>query len=183
MLSRSVLTARGNMKITAQFKGIMRDWDGNGIAQLFIPNIQHISMMRELEPEKTYSVELKEIRSKRSIEQNRLLWALLHEIDIAINGERSNDEWDIYIEALEKAGAKYDYVGALPEAENALKENFRAIKFIKKIDLNGKEGNMYKVFIGSSKMDTKEMSVLIDTVLDMAEDAGVETIYYENLLR
>lgn len=170
------------MKITAQIKGLMRDWDGNGIAQLFIPNIQHIEMIKGLDPGKTYSIDIKESKSKRSLEQNRYLWALLHEIDVAINGEWSNDEWSIYIDALERAGAKCDYIGALPETEDALKENFRAVKFIKKIDLNGREGNMYKVFVGSSKMDTKEMKQLIDTVIEMAEECGVDTAYYENLL-
>lgn len=83
--------------------------------------------------------------------------------------------------ALEKANAKYDYIACLPEAERMLKENFRAVKFIKKVDLNGKEGNAYKCFIGSSKMDTKEMSLLIDTIFDIAEAVSVDTTYYDVL--
>ena len=127
-------------------------------------------------------IEIKEVKSKRTIQQNRYMWLLLHEIDVAMNG-RATDEMDAYIMCLERANAKFDYIGCLPEAEQALRENFRAIKFIKKIDLNGKEGNMYKVFIGSSKMDVKEMNQLIDTILDVAEQLGIETSYWKEVLR
>ena len=99
-----------------------------------------------------------------------------------MNG-RPTDEYEIYVMCLERANAKFDYIGALPEAEQALKENFRAVKYIKPIDLNGKQGNMYKVFIGSSKMDTKEMNILIDTVLDVAQEVGIETDYWKGMLK
>lgn len=36
-----------------------------------------------------------------------------------------------------------------------------------------------KVFYGSSKMDVKEMAKLIDTVLDMAAEEGVELIAFD----
>ena len=42
---------------------------------------------------------------------------------------------------------------------------------------------VFKCYYGSSKMDTKEMTLLIDTILDMAEEAGVETVYYKELLK
>lgn len=170
------------MKIIATLRDYFKH-NAGGILQLNVDNIRHAEMLNELTEDKTYSVEIKELKSARSIQQNKYLWALLAEIDKAVNGERSNDEWSIYIQALERAGAKYEYIGALPEAEELIKENFRAVKFIKKIDLNGKDGNMYKCFIGSSKMDKAEMGMLIDTVLDMAEEIGIETDYYTALLK
>lgn len=170
------------MKIIGTLRDTFKTQDG-GIITFTIPNYRHLEMLKELQAETLYSIEIKEAKSKRSLQQNAYLWALLSEIDKTVNGERSNDEWSIYIEALERAGAKCEYIGALPETEQLLKDNFRAIKFIKKIDLNGKDGNMYKVFLGSSKMDSKEMGLLIDTVLDMAEEIGIETEYYTTLLK
>lgn len=170
------------MKIIATVRDYFRHQTG-GILQLNIDNIHHAELAKELKEDKTYSVEIKEVKSARSLQQNKYLWALLAEIDKELNGERSNDEWSIYIQALERAGAKYEYIGALPEAEDMIKKNFRAIKFIKKIDLNGVEGNMYKCFIGSSKMDVKEMGMLIDTVLDMAMELGIETDYWKEVLK
>lgn len=171
------------MKIIANIREQLTDGDGNAVVSFLVRNFHHASMLRGLDKEKTYSVEIKEVKSKRSLEQNRYLWKLLHEIDVAINGERSNDEWGVYIQCLERAGAKFEYIGCLPEAEEMLRENFRAVKFVKPIDLNGKRGHMYKCFIGSSKMDTKEFSLLLETALDMAQEAGIETTYYNEVLR
>lgn len=39
---------------------------------------------------------------------------------------------------------------------------------------NGRIFNSYRVFIGSSQMNTKEMKQLLETVLDMASEVGVE---------
>lgn len=170
------------MKITGTLRDTFRTQNG-GIVTFDLANFRHVEMLKELQADKLYSIEIKEAKSKRSLQQNAYLWALLSEIDKKVNGERSNDEWSIYIEALERAGAKCEYIGAFPETETALKENFRAIKKIKKIDLNGKSGWMFKVFLGSSKMDKAEMGELIDTVLDMAVEVGIDTDYYSNLLR
>lgn len=171
------------MKVIAKVKDILLDINGNGIVSLIVSNYRQIQDLKQLDSEKTYAVEIKEVKTKRSLEQNRLLWKLLGEIDMVINGGRSDDVMNIYTLALEKANAKYEYIGALPQAEEMLKQNFRAIKFIKKIDLNGVEGNMYKCFIGSSKMDTKEMTLLIETVMDMAEQVGIDTDWYKEQFR
>lgn len=170
------------MKIIASFENLLRDFDGNGIASFCIKNFTHKNMIQGLECGKEYAIEIKEIKSKRSLQQNKYLWALLHEIDVAMNG-KPTDEYEIYCMCLERANAKFDYIGCLPEAEQALKENFRAVKYIKDIDLNGKQGRMYKVFIGSSKMNVKEMNILIDAVLDVAEKVGVETDYWKEVLK
>lgn len=170
------------MKITAKFKDILQDAKGNSILCLSISNFQHRHMIEALEDDKTYSVEIKEVKSKRSIEQNKFLWKLLHDIDVAMNG-KPTDEMEIYIMCLERANAKFDYLGCLEEAEEMLKQNFRAVKRIKPIDLNGKDGYMYKCFIGSSKMNTKEMALLIETALDIAHEVGIETSYYDEVLR
>ena len=182
MSLNTVHSIKRNMKIIANFRDILKDYDGNGVVQFVVNNIRHAEMLKGLDKSKEYSLEIKEVKSKRTIQQNRYMWLLLHEIDVAMNG-KPTDEMDAYIMCLELANAKFDYIGCLPEAEQALKENFRAVKFIKKIDLNGKEGNMYKVFIGSSKMDVKEMNLLIDTILDVAEQLGIETDYWKRMLR
>lgn len=171
------------MKVTARIKDLLQTMEGTGILTLAIDNMRHVEMLKELEQEKVFSIDIKEAKSHRTIQQNKYLWALLSDIDKRVNGSRSNDEWEIYVNALERAGSKYEYMVCVAEAEALLKENFRAIRFIKHVDVNGKEGNMYKCYYGSSKMDKKEFALLIDTVLDMAQEVGIETAYYENLLR
>ena len=172
------------MRVIGKFNDILQDFQGNAIASFKILNFIHKEMLNELEKDKEYSIEIKEIKNKRTLQQNRFLWLLMHEIDVAING-KPTDEMSVYITCLERANAKCDYIGALEETEPMLKENFRAIKKIKEIDLNGKKGYMYKVFLGSSKMDTKEMNLLIETVLDVAEEVGVTHLddYWREVLK
>ncbi len=170
------------MKVIATVRDYFRHQSG-GILQLNIENIRHSEMLNELTEDKTYSVEIKEVKSARSIQQNKYLWALLSEIDKELNGDRSNDEMSIYIQALERAGAKYEYIGALPEAEEMLKKNFRAVKKMKPMMLNETEGYVYKCFIGSSKMNKEEMGNLIDTVLDMAMELGIDDSYWKEVLK
>ena len=99
------------MKIIGKIKDILQDMRGNAQVTFTIGNVLHQEMLKELSPDKEYSIEIKEIKSKRSIEQNRFLWLLMHEIDKVMNGKAS-DEMGVYIMCLERANAKFDYIGA-----------------------------------------------------------------------
>lgn len=170
------------MKVIAKIKEVLQDYRGNTIASFLIPNYTHRQLLQGLDPNKEYSLEIKEVKSKRTLQQNKYMWALFHEIDVAMNGEATN-EMDVYITCLELANAKFDYIACLPEAEEALRANFRAVKFMKTCMINGKEANAYKVFIGSSKMDVKEMNMVIDKAIEMAQELGIETDYYIKMLK
>ncbi len=123
-----------------------------------------------------------EVKSKRSLRQNSLLWEIIHEISIARNSERasSEDDWNIYLEALERAQAKFTFIAVKPEALPFLKEQFRAVRELNTFTTEkGVEMVQVKVFYGSSKMDVNEMAKLIDTVLDMASEDGIELRSWE----
>ena len=87
--------------------------------------------------------------------------------------ETDNDLMDLYIDVLEKASAKYEFLLVLPEAIEKLKQNFRAVKTLEYRDYNGKQMAVVKVFYGSSKFNTKEMSILIDKALQIASELGI----------
>lgn len=162
------------MKITGKFLKRTKNEDGNTELTLLIDNYRNQEIIKELEKDINYRIQFNVIKSSRSLEQNSFLWATIHEIAIARGGSRAgNDDWDIYLEALERAGAKYEYIAVLPQAEKLLKDQFRAIKKTNSFVMNGKEFSSYKVYYGSSKMDTKEMSLLLETVLDMAAECGL----------
>lgn len=167
------------MKINARLEG----YEMVGVEAVItfrISNLRHATIAEGIEKDKLLALDINPVKSKRSAEQNKYMWALLHDIDIAMNGENSNAEWDIYCDALEKAGAKFEYMQCRIEAEEMLKHYFRAVRYVAPAD----EGfGIYKCYWGSSKMDTKEMGKLIDTVLDMASEVGIETSYWESVLR
>ena len=127
----------------------------------------------DIEPNKEYVLELKEVRSKRSLQQNKFMWALIHLI--ADHKDMNMKEIEIYTLALEEANAKYIYLMGIKEAEDELRKNFRAVKVVRPTYENGKEYIVYKCFVGSSKLDTKEMNKLLDIIISWAEELGIET--------
>lgn len=130
----------------------------------------------KLEMDKLYICEVKQPKSHRSLQQNRLLWKLIHSIAKATH----QDDLDVYCGILERADAKSDYVITAIEMETALRKSFRGVKFIRMQEVNGKECYVYKVYIGSSKMDTKEMTELLDITLQICGELGIPMeMYYD----
>lgn len=142
--------------------------------------IENIFTDLELEINKEYVMELREVRNQRTLQQNKYMWALIH--SIAHHESMNQDEVEVYTLALEEADAKYIYLLGTPEAEDELKKNFRAVRVVRPTVENGKEFIVYKCFVGSSKMDTKEMKKVLDIIIAWADELGIETNekYYSN---
>lgn len=133
--------------------------------------LQGISYLANIkEDNKLY--EIKEYKTKRSLEQNKMLWKLIH----LIAKKTYQDDMDVYVAILEQADAKSDYIIAMPETENELKKNFRAVKFIRQQIVNKTTMNVYKVYIGSSKMNTKEMTELLDIAIQICAKYQIPTM-------
>lgn len=139
-------------------------------------------LLAELDKQTLYALNISKAKDKRTEQQNKYLWALIGEIDKARNGDRSNDDFEIYVEALMRAGAKFTHLLVEPEAESLLRDKFRAVQFVRQIKKGNRVFNDYKCFYGSSKMDKKEMADLIDTVLDMASECGLDIVYWKDVL-
>ena len=139
--------------------------------QMFL--IENLFSDIDIDLEKEYSLELKEVKSKRTLQQNKYMWALIH--SIAHHESMNQNEVEIYSLALEEANAKYIYLLGTPEAEDELKKNFRAVRVVRPTIENGKEFIVYKCFVGTSKMDTKEMKKVLDIIIAWAEELGIET--------
>lgn len=154
----------------------------SGVGLSFETSYQAIDKLNQLSNEKQYELIIEDVKKKRSNAQNSYLWALLSEISKAENGNDSETE-NIYIELLTEAGAKVDYILALPETENTLRQVFRTVVKVDERNYNGKAMNMYKCFAGSSTFDTKEMNILIDKTLQRAYEDGLETEYWRELLK
>ena len=135
--------------------------------------VENIYTDLDLELDKEYSMEIKEVRSHRTLQQNKYMWALIHEI--AHHESMNQSEVEVYTLALEEANAKYIYLLGTPEIEDELKKNFRAVRVVRPTIENGKEFIVYKCFIGTSKMDTKEMTKVVDIIIAWAEELGIET--------
>ena len=152
-------------------------------------NVLALKMNRpiDLDQSKRYEVDIKEYKSKRSLEQNRYLWKLITEIAKVENGGITNQDniTETYTNLLEKANAKFEFILCPPDAIKEFKKRFRAIRINGTVIIKTVEYTQLQVFYGSSTMNTKEMSHLIDCVLDYAYEVGIEDIdnYWQEILK
>lgn len=134
-----------------------------------------VAELLKLDMDKLYVVEVKEPKSKRSLEQNKMLWQLIH----AIAKKQHQDDMEVYCALLERADALSDYIITAYDMEDELRKCFRGVRFVRKQEVNGKDCNIYKVYIGSSKMNTKEMTELLDITLQLCGELEIPTMGWE----
>lgn len=127
------------------------------------------SLINTLEIGKRYNVDFKKYYSSRSLEQNRLMWKIIQRIA----KETDNDEWEIYTQGLEHADCLSEYLMIIPEALESIKKSFRAVRICQERVYNGKNVLIVKVFVGSSKFDTEEMTRLIEYFIHLASEFGI----------
>lgn len=164
------------MKVVAKYLKQLFNERHHSEVTLLIENHAHQRYLSELEPNKEYAIEIKEVRSKRSLQQNKYLWALIRELSLVTK----EDDLDLYIKLLESSNAKFDYVWGLADIEDSLRKSFRAVKRLGKRDIIAESGDLvngyvYKCYQGSSKFNTKEMNQLIDTLIVWCEAEDINT--------
>lgn len=114
-----------------------------------------------------YEIERK--RKKRSNDANALCWKLCTEIANVLRSDKDS----IYIDMLKKYGQS-DIVSVASAVD--VKPYFKYYDVFGKGSVNGKEFIHYKVYKGSSEYDTREMSILIDGIIDEAKALDIEVI-------
>lgn len=136
----------------------------------------------ELE-KKPYNLDIKEIKGKRTLQQNAYIWALIHEIDRAINGHRS-DEMSIYCNLIEMSNIRVIPLETIEAAKPELEKSFRVVREVeRRKSIKGTDTVVYKCYFGTSVFDKEEMSRFIDNLLDHATEEGIDIAYYDRVLR
>lgn len=108
-------------------------------------------------------------RKKRSNDANALCWKLCTEIADVIRSDKES----VYVEMLKRYGQS-DIWAASPDTRP--EQHFRYFDFFGKRMVKGKEICFYTVYRGSSEYDTREMSVLLDGIIDEAKSLDIEVI-------
>ena len=121
-----------------------------------------------LEQAKDKQFELKEYKEKRSLNANNYYWQLVTELGNVLK----MDKEDLHFLLLQKYGqSEMISVVADVDMKNYLKYYAEAGES----NLNGKTFKHYKVYKGSSEMDKKEMSILINGLVEECHIQGIET--------
>lgn len=156
--------------ITSKLKDIKLNESRNYEITFEVSNYYSKLQVEQLKKDIEYKFEPKEVKFNRSIQQNKMMWEILEQIALKELNGRTDSEYvmKLYIKMLEKSGAKYEYLMALPETKEELLKTFRAIKIVEYREYNGTKMAVMKCFYGSSKMNTKEFNNLLETILDYA---------------
>lgn len=125
-----------------------------------------------------YEVEIKKPRNKRSLNQNALLWELIGNISFEECGSYAESE-RIYIQILEMAGAKCTFVMVPTEAVEKLRSMVRHVVERDERVYNGVNMTVVQCFEGTSKMNTEEMSKVIDAALRYANERNIDSGYWK----
>ena len=113
-------------------------------------------------------------REKRSLNANNYLWELCTQIGDILR--KSKEE--VYLDMLVDYGQSI-MVSVISDIK--LNGFYKYYKEAGKSILNGKEFTHYKIYKGSSEYDTKEMSILLDGVVQEARQLGIRTKEDEEL--
>lgn len=113
--------------------------------------------------------EIKEYKSKRSLNQNAYFYKLIGEIADNLRVSKA----EIHLKLLKDYGQS-EVISVLSEID--ISGYFRYYEEIGKGTVNGKEFTHYRVYKGSSEMNTKEMSILLDGTVKEAQDLGIPTL-------
>lgn len=109
-------------------------------------------------------------KKKRSLDANGMLWACLSDIAKAMTPPA--DKWDVYLLMLKRYG-KYTYICVKPNMVDAVKQQWRECEVVGDIDINGSKAVQMLCYFGSSTLDTKEFSVLLEGVVSEMKEMGL----------
>ena len=121
------------------------------------------------EQDKGKIFEIKEKKQKRTLTANAYYWSLLNQLASTLR--LNNDECHFLM--LRRYG-QYEVISVLSEVN--LQGYFKYFEEIGQGTVQGKEFTHYKIYKGSSQMDSKEFAVLLDGVISECEQLGIPTL-------
>jgi hypothetical protein len=120
---------------------------------------------------KLLNVDIKQYRQKRSLDANGLLWKICDEIAKVI---KSNKD-DVYLSMLDRYGV-FTHIIVKPHIVDKVKQEWRTVRELGEVTVNGQTGIQLQCYFGSSTYDTKEFSKLLDGVISEAKELNIEVV-------
>jgi len=126
-----------------------------------------------------WRVTIKVWRDKRSLDANAYIWLLLGKMAVVLR----TDKDELYLDMLRRYGRFVMLTIFDPAAVDVMSRTYRLCRSMGEVKVGGKIGIQLQCYIGSSRYDTKEMSVLIDGVVSECQELGIETRTPEELAK
>lgn len=124
--------------------------------------------------DKPLQVKIEPIRQKRSLDANGYMWVLCDKIADAIKSTRT----EVYKQAIREVGVWQDVAIQRKDLAGWISawESMGIGYQVEVHDSKIKDCNRVRMYLGSSKYDTKQMSRLIDYIVDEAKELDIETL-------
>ena len=136
------------------------------------------SVINSLEDDKEYVCEIKKYRKKRSKNANSYMWELIGQLS-----QETNEATDvIYRRYIKEYGIFKDII-IQPDAQKTLEHVWSAYGlgwFCDVVD-NVDDKVTLRLYYGSSSYNSKQMSVVINAVVEDCKALGIETLTPEEL--
>lgn len=136
--------------------------------------IKLINYLSQQDPNKVF--EVREYLEKRSLTQNAYMWTLITQLGNVLR--KSKEE--VYLQMLKDYGQS-TIVSIVKDVD--VSKYFKYYEIIGSSELNGKQFNHLKIYKGSSEYDSKEMSILIDGVIQNCEEQNIPTLTKQEIER
>lgn len=134
--------------------------------------------------DKLLNFEPKEWRECRSMDANAYAWLLIGKLAEALTAEAQGDtaysKDDVYLLMLKKYGQ-----GGIVKIRNKDKNSIlREVKYYEEHEqLYADNAAYYRIWVGSSNYNTKEMSLFLNGIIADCKELGIETATPEELER
>ncbi len=157
-------------ELKGNIKDITRNMD-NSYNITFTVHGDYIFHLLDEFKDKLLSIVVKLFRNKRSLDANAALWLLLGEMAARLN--TSKDE--LYLEVLDRYGV-FTFIAVKPAVVERVKREWRTVRELGEVTVNGQTGIQLQCFFGSSTYDSREFSVLLNGVIEEAKEMGIYLI-------
>lgn len=138
-----------------------------------------LDIVEELKNENKLNVELKKYKKKRSLDANAYMWVLVSKIQEKLNISKE----DIYRDAIKNIGV-YEVIPVKDEAVERFIEAWKhnGLGWVCETTKSKLEGFTNVIaYYGSSTYNTKEMSRLVDLIVQECKQLNIETMTPEQL--
>lgn len=159
------------MDCTGKLKSISRNWI-TGEWELTFTVAENITGSVEKIKDKLLNIKTSIHRNRRSLDANAYAWVLMQKIAESIH----SDKWSVYLLMLERYSRAFTHIIVRPEIAERVKAEWRTVKDLGEITINGQTGIQLQCYFGSSTFNTKEMSVFIDGLVEECKQLEIETL-------
>ena len=161
------------MQTTGQITDLSMDIKTRKAKISVILDTRELDIVEQLKNENRLNIELKKYRQKRSLDANAYAWLLISKLQEELKMKKE----DIYRDLIKNIGS-YEIVPVKNEAVEKFRQAWskNGLGWITDTMKSKLEGYTNVVtYYGSSSYDTKEMTSLIDLLVQECQELGIET--------